>query len=314
MPGASAAPSSSTAISRPITADVSRSGASSSGSMIPTTVNHCPPSHTCTPSRTSVMPRRSAVTDPSTTTGSPARASSSHSPSAISPTRVSSSCVSAALTVMPPVWSLGARSVRSTVASTEVTDDTSSTGPMRRSMVSAVVGKAASSFPMKPPPASTTSRLVPSLSSAWSRLALDDSEMPSTDTMAAMPMAMPSADSEARSRRLRSPMDATRSRSPGFSELGARLAARLVATEPSPVGGPGTAGAGVVPLIVRPPAVPRCDHRHPRAAGVRLDQAIPQHHLAAQAARDVVVVGDDDDRRAFVVQLVEQVHEGVPRP
>jgi hypothetical protein len=198
------------ATSRPIIAEASRSGASSSGSVMPITVNHCPPSHTCTPSPTSLMPSRSAATDPSTTTGSPARASSSHSPSAISPTRVSRSCVSTALTVMPPVRSLGARSVRSTLASTDVTDDTSWTGPMRRSMVSDVVGKAASSFPMKPPPASTTSRFVPNRSSASSRLALDDSEMPSTATIAAIPMAMPSADSEARRRRLRSPMDATR--------------------------------------------------------------------------------------------------------
>ena len=60
---------------------------------------------------------------------------------------------------------------------------------------------------------------MPSRSSEDSRSLRDDSEMPSTATIAAMPMAMPSADSAARRRRLRSPTDATRKRSPGCSAL-----------------------------------------------------------------------------------------------
>ena len=63
------------------------------------------------------------------------------------------------------------------------------------------------------------SRLVPRRSSEDSRSLRDDSEMPRTATIAAMPMAMPSADSAARRRRLRSPTDATRKRSPGCSAL-----------------------------------------------------------------------------------------------
>ena len=53
----------------------------------------------------------------------------------------------------------------------------------------------------------------PSCPSSFSRPDFEDWEMPSTPTMAAMPMLMPSADSDARTRRLRSPRLPTRNRS-----------------------------------------------------------------------------------------------------
>ena len=66
----------------------------------------------------------------------------------------------------------------------------------------------------------TTSRLVPRRSSSESRSARDESEMPSTATIAAMPMAMPRPESAARSRRVRRPMLPTRRRSRGCSRDG----------------------------------------------------------------------------------------------
>ena len=85
------------------------------------------------------------------------------------------------------------------------------TGPMRDTMPSEVVGSSVC-WP-KAVLAGCTVRRLPSRPSSFSRPDLDDWEMPSTPTMAAMPMLMPSADSEARTRRLRSPRLPTRSRS-----------------------------------------------------------------------------------------------------
>src|ERR1700734_2062690 len=82
---------------------------------------------------------------------------------------------------------------------------------MRETMPSAVVGSSAW-VPDRVLPDCTVSRL-PSWPSSASRLALDVWAMPSTPTMAAMPMLIPSADSAARTRRLRSPRLPTRTRS-----------------------------------------------------------------------------------------------------
>src|SRR5690242_4382654 len=57
------------ATGQPISAAVSNSGASGTGASTPTTVNHCPPSHTCTPVAPGPMPSRSAALAPSTTAG-----------------------------------------------------------------------------------------------------------------------------------------------------------------------------------------------------------------------------------------------------
>src|SRR5580704_12159093 len=78
-------------------------------------------------------------------------------------------------------------------------------------MPSAVTGSSAD-WPRPVFWACTLTRL-PSWPSSFSRPVLDDWEMPSTPTMAAIPMLMPSADSAARIRRLRSPRLPTRNRS-----------------------------------------------------------------------------------------------------
>src|SRR5580692_6777060 len=85
------------------------------------------------------------------------------------------------------------------------------TGPMRDTMPSAVTGSSAD-WP-RPVFWGCTLIRLPSWPSSFSRPVLEDWEMPSTPTMAAMPMLMPSADSSARTRRLRSPRLPTRSRS-----------------------------------------------------------------------------------------------------
>src|SRR5580693_74680 len=85
------------------------------------------------------------------------------------------------------------------------------TGPMRDTMPSAVTGSSVG-WP-KPVLCGCTVRRLPSWPSSLSRPVLEDWEMPSTPTMTAMPMLMPSADSAARTRRLRSPRLPTRIRS-----------------------------------------------------------------------------------------------------
>src|ERR1700678_3803527 len=95
--------------------------------------------------------------------------------------------------------------------------------------------------------------------------------MPSTPTMAAMPMLMPSADSAARTRRLRNPRLATPSRS--------RRESRDL-----PLSGTGR-------RITDDPPVSDLD--------------VPFH-----GGGDVGVVGDDHDRGAVAVQLTEQFEDG----
>ena len=62
-------------------------------------------------------------------------------------------------------------------------------------------------------PGATRSRFVPSRSICASRSAFEDSEIPSTATIDATPIAIPSADSAARARRVRSPSAPVRSTS-----------------------------------------------------------------------------------------------------
>ena len=107
------------------------SGASGAGSRMPITANHCPPSHTRTPTSASVIPRRAAASAPSTTVGSCADASSRKRPSASSPLTASSTSRSAAATRIPPVTASSIRSVRRTDVETPVMPAASVTGPMR---------------------------------------------------------------------------------------------------------------------------------------------------------------------------------------
>ncbi len=102
---------------------------------------------------------------------------------------------------------------RSPVAATVVT------GPIREIIPTDSSG----SFAVAPSsvlPGATVNRLVPSrfssrLSSPWL-----DEEMPTTETMAAMPMAIPSADRTTRVGRVRSPARPTRTTSRGPSRAG----------------------------------------------------------------------------------------------
>src|SRR6202034_375152 len=121
------------------------------------------------------------------------------------------------------------------------------TGPMRDTMPSAVVGSSVGC--PKAVLCGCTVRRLPSWPNSCSRPAFDDWEMPRTPTMAAMPMLMPSADSAARTRRLRSPRLPTRSRSAAVSREapGSRTRARITDDHPvtdldARVGGGGHTG------------------------------------------------------------------------
>src|SRR5579859_7592239 len=115
---------------------------------------------------------------------------------------------------------------------------------------------------------------LPSWPSSFSRPVLDDWEMPSTPTMAAMPMLMPRADSAARSRRLRSPRLPTRSRS------------RRDSRDP-------------------PPSLAR--------RSITADPPVPDLDAPVHGRRHVQVMGDDDYGRAIPVELAEQLQDGRAR-
>src|SRR5580692_10006654 len=164
--------------------------------------------------------------------------------------------------------------------------DTSVTGPMRDTMPSDMVGSSVG-WPKAVLWGCTVSRL-PSWPSSFSRPVFDDWEMPSTPTMAAMPMLMPSADSAARTRRLRSPRLPTRSRS------------RPVSRE-APVSWEAPA-----------PAAGRAGQGRPRSGSGRCiteDPPVSDLDAPLHGRGHVVVVGDDHDGRSVPVQLAEQVQE-----
>src|SRR5438270_728556 len=83
---------------------------------------------------------------------------------------------------------------------------------MRPIIAGAVVGSSAGA-PVKLWPLLTVSRLVPSLLISARRPAWEEADRPSTATRAATPMAMPRADSPARSFRVRRPTVESRVRS-----------------------------------------------------------------------------------------------------
>ena len=90
------------------------------------------------------------------------------------------------------------------------------TASMRAIMAGAALGSSAV-WPVRVWPFPTTSRLVPRAEISFSNPAEADEDSPSTATMAATPIAMPSADSPARSLRVRSPTVDSRRRSEGRS-------------------------------------------------------------------------------------------------
>ena len=154
----------------------------------------------------------------------------------------------AAFTEIPPVSDSGMRSVRRTLADTFPVALTDSTGPMRPIIPTDSSGRDASS-PNRVWPGVTVSRLVPSRSSWARRSARLEAEIPSTDTMAAIPRAIPSPDSPVRSRRVRRPTLPTRNTSAGAIRAGTSGAGASggaearVAVTPAPPAGPGRRGS-----------------------------------------------------------------------
>src|SRR5215469_16114087 len=145
------------------------------------------------------------------------------------------------------------------------------TGGMRETIPSDVVGSSVC-CPRAVLLGWTVMRL-PSRASSLSNPDLEDWEMPSTPTMAAMPMLMPSADSDARTRRLRSPRLPTRMRS------------RRDSREPPP---------GLVSRACR---------------RITDDPAVSDFDVPVHGCSDVVVVRDDHDGRSLLVQLPDQVED-----
>lgn len=190
------------AAGNPTIATRSRFGTSSSGSRMPTTTTRTSFIMMVSPVR--VMPRRSAATAPRTVTGSLSPAGSSQAPLSTSPPSAARRSVRTAWVVTPAVRSSGTRSLRRIRASTFPVPVACRTGPMRSTIATAFLGSV-TSLPVASLPASAVRRLVPRRSSRAIRSARLDSDSPTTATIVAMPMAMPSAESTTRARRARRP-------------------------------------------------------------------------------------------------------------
>ena len=174
------------------------------------------------------------------------------------PPSAASSCGSAASTEMPPVSAASMKRLRRMVAAeTSVTAAAESTLGRLRTDLTAASGSCALA-PRNVWPGATVSRLVPSSLSSATSPALLDSEIPSTATIAAMPIATPSADSAARRRRVRRPTLATRTTSPASRRLrGIARSARSRRRVPLPGTPP--------PAIAREPGPIGCAPLTPRA-------------------------------------------------
>src|ERR1700689_1765161 len=122
------------------------------------------------------------------------------------------------------VSTAGISGVRYTLPSTLPVSATFSTGLMRAIIAGATSGSSAV-LPAKLWPLVTVRRFVPRRSISDSSPAWLEEDRPSTATIAATPIAIPSAESPARMRRVRSPTLATRARSEARSLRGARFAA-----------------------------------------------------------------------------------------
>src|SRR5262245_53130964 len=123
------------------------------------------------------------------------------------------------MTFNPLVLTAGMKGLRYAFALVVPTYCASVTGAIRPIIAGAVVGNDAV-LPAKSCPGATVSRFVPRRSISASKPACDDDDRPSTATIAATPIAMPSDDSAARRRRVRRPTLATRARSAGRSPAG----------------------------------------------------------------------------------------------
>ena len=117
------------------------------------------------------------------------------------------------------------------------------------SIIGTAVSGRTSLAPKNVVPGATVSRFVPRLSIVATSFAWLEDETPTTATIAPIPIAIPSADSPARSRRVRSPCSATPSSSRGgrrARSMRSRLG-RLAVTVLTIAGSPGSARAA--PLI-----------------------------------------------------------------
>ena len=222
------------------------SGASGTSSRIPITRNHWLPRYTSGPPSRDLMPRRSAATDPTTTTGvgpgglveeGALRRRSRRGcragwarwrrPRGRRSETPGSGCCAVRWRCRRCGWRWPIRQTA-----------------MRRIMSGAAVGSSAAS-PKAESPGWTCRKLVPSASSSASRSALLDAEMPTTATMAAMPMAMPRPVSRARVRLTRSPSRPRPMTSPGRRRGRGRSMVTALMAVPRPL----VRGSGPVPAL-----------------------------------------------------------------
>ena len=123
---------------------------------------------------------------------------------------------SAATTLIPPVSASSTNGLRRTVCAGDGRGRGDRLARRRRArIIAADASGSTASSPKNDWPGATRSRFVPSWSSSASRSAFEDSEMPSTATIDATPIAIPSADSAARARRVRRPSAPVRRTSRG---------------------------------------------------------------------------------------------------
>ena len=115
--------------------------------------------------------------------------------------------------------------------------------PDSRPIIPGAASGSSAGWPARFVPLVTVSRLVPSLAISASSPAWEELARPSTATIAATPIPIPSADSPARSLRVRSPTLASPARSLRRSRAGAGTAAGMP-------GVPGVPGSDVMVMIV----------------------------------------------------------------
>ena len=225
------------------------------------------PITTWTPPPTRAIPSRRAAVDPRTTAGYRAEAASRKTPSASVAPTVTGSDGSAARVVSPFVSVLGISSERKTgrvdrpgrrdrLDRADPADHRARLVGQRRRLAEDRL------------PGETVSRFVPSRSSDDRRSALLDSEIASTATIAAIPIAIPRPESAARSLRAERPTAPTRRTSRGASGS------------------------------VRAPSR--------RRLRVELDEAVAELDASRQRLGELALVRDHDDRRPRAIQLAEE--------
>lgn len=180
-----------------------------------------------------VTPRRFAARAPSTVTGRRSPAPSSQTPRSTSPPSVDSRSVRAAWAMTPAVRSSGTTSLRRIRASTSAVAVACCTGPTRSTIATADFASL-TRVPEGSSAASAVRRLVPRRSSRAIRSARLDSDSPTTATMVAIPMAIPSAESTTRARRARRPTAPTRRTSRAESREGLRSFPTFLMNRPLP--------------------------------------------------------------------------------